>query len=267
MRTTTLKELGYTLPLGIPDGDSLKRDFALRPYTMREEKDIARKRDLDPSYPATSIVTDVVASLLISLGGEDLSDKDEGERVARVLGLFFSDVVYIYMMARMEAVGKDVKFPFLCPHCRQAFSFEGDITTTEIDCVDTPGELEREVDLPVAWTLRKQQTSRLLLRATPWGSLHGQSVTAVTFKAASFQGSIVGALLAGEDNPKEEIRRLAITPMEVDTLTKRNINFLDEQVAKVNAGPSLIVQTQCPRPACNQPVRAPLGWDYDTFFG
>jgi len=265
VRTATLADLGYNLPLGIPTGAVLAKAFAFRPYTMAQDKAIARDFEANADSTEAAKVTSTLKHLLVTLGDMDLSEAKPEEVEAHVKGMFFGDVMFAYVMARVASLGKGLSFPYRCPFCGTPFVFEGDLTTIRVRAFDTPESLEQFVTLPVPWKLRDKAVTRLLLRPSPWGMIEGKMHTPVHYQAAIMQGAILGAD-DKEDGPLDG-ERLRLTPFEVDSMPKRIINFLNDEVARTNGGPELSVRTTCPSPGCKRELDQPLDWSYESFFG
>jgi len=267
VETKTLKDQGYNLPLGLLKDGSLRKPFTFKPYTMAEDKAIARRIDsFGDGAPESVKVSFVLSQLLINLGGEDVSELEQGKRDLKVFGLGFGDIMYAYLMARVESLGPEVRFPSVCPWCEQAFTFDGDLLSVEVLTTEDPTELTKVVDLSVPWKVRGISATRVLLRPTPWGICHGKSVTPAEFQAQMYQGAIIGV---DDKDPGSEdpITEIAMSPLDIDTLPKRLVNELDGAVNDLNGGPRLRLTTKCPHDGCGRPVTRPLPWGFDSFFG
>jgi len=261
----TVAKQGFQLPIGALEGDALDKAFAFRPYTMAEDKAIARDIAHDPQATESAKVTAALKHTLITLGSRDLSEAKPEQVEAAVKGMFFGDVMYAYLLLRIVSVGKEVKFPYSCPFCRTPFIFTGDLNTVRVTCFDDPSRLEDVVMLPMPWRVRGIDARRVLLRPSPWGMIEGRMPTPVHYQAAIMQGAIAGIDDKSEGPFAGE--RIRLAPTEVDTMPKRVVNLLNDAVAIANGGPRLNVTTACPSPQCKADLDEPLNWSFDNFFG
>jgi len=261
----TVAEQGFKLPIGALEGDALDKAFAFRPYTMAEDKAIARDIASDPQATESAKVTAALKHTLITLGSRDLSEAKPDQVDAAVKGMFFGDVMYAYLLLRIVSVGKEVKFPYACPYCRTPFVFTGDLNTVKVTVFEDQSRLEDVVTLPMPWRVRGVEARRVLLRPSPWGMIEGRMPTPVHYQAAIMQGAIAGF----DDKAEGEFagERIRLAPTEIDTMPKRVVNFLNDAVAVANGGPRLNVTTKCPSPQCKAELDEPLDWSFDNFFG
>lgn len=142
MQGTTLSETSFELPGGLvlEDGRRLSR-AELRPLTGHEEEWLAAH----PSTPSAQVVTQLLSTCLIELGGEPVDAK-------QVQRLLVGDRDYLMLRLRCMTLGDHFRAVILCPACdaKMDVDFEADDVpiewrpqTTPTYMLDLHGEEER----------------------------------------------------------------------------------------------------------------------------
>jgi hypothetical protein len=259
MQKTTLRELGSQMPVGIEAADgTLMKSFKLRPFRMKEEKELARLKER-PGLNAAKYASMVVAAMLTEIGGRQMDGMTESAREALISNLTVGDVLYIYTFLRAEALGSEVRMRVPCGKCKEHFDFLGDLTTIEVRTVDKPGEMVRHFEMAHGIPYRGQTRKKVTLRPIRWSIFETTDLkNAVMLRAAALQNAIVGI----EGIPDAEFSPIPDTSL--DELTKRDMEMLERAAEMNSPGPLMAVEAKCPK--CRTSWAGPIDWGYDSFF-
>jgi hypothetical protein len=259
MKEVTLKEWGPQLPIGILKGDKLVRDFDFRPWTMAQEKVIGEKRsdDLNQGQFAST----VLAQMVTKLAGEKFGDKPVPHRLLQLNQMAMMDVLYMYVYLRYVSLGKDLPMPVICGNCRNNIKFQADLETLRVRVKESPKELTRSVTLSDGFEMGGKVRKSLVIQPSKWSAIEALDSDKVRNPGDLAEQYFISAILAVkgvEQNP------LVLSEDSLSTMTKRDINFLMEEVEGNNAGPIMAINGKCDR--CGTKFQAILRWEYDSFF-
>lgn len=275
MRTTTIKEQGAKLPLGILKGGKLVKDFVLRPHNAKVDRLLNIWREANKGQHIAWEVCKYLSLVVASIGDEalplDASGDTAVESVNRFMELNFGDVMYLWMYARIMAVEELCEIGYKCPRCLISSKLTIDLWGTEVVAIDDPKEMERWLTLKVGFTLAAGKKSKeVCVRPAPFSSLLVEGATAGSTDSigyAQLRECIVR--LKGVDGQH------ILTDEEIDTLPKMDWLRLDRNAGKTTGGPKMRTPFMCegtieedgkePKPCGNAMAHA-LDWSYDSFF-
>jgi len=273
MKKTTLAELGSRLPIGFQEGNTLQKDFGLRPFKTKVDRHLAAwiknnagKHD-DVTLEACKVAK--LLSLLVShVNGAACPVTPQGDSTpefeAQIYNWFFADVMYAYMYARVEALGSTMLLPVVCPNCRYSTEeAKVDLSTTEISTVESVEELYKWVDLQHPLLLRDGRTTLQSVKIGPvrWSTYCKPGVLAsevAAFDPTSLRDSICAI-------NRDDSKAYSMTNAEIDELHKLDFERINHQAGAVLAGPDITTTVRCP--SCNFPITGLLQWTYNFFFG
>ena len=258
---TTVAELGATLPLGVKDPNGkLHRSFEVRPWRLKEEKELGQLQKSIDSNNMALYVQNVVGYMLTRIGEFDFTDMAKSAKDALISQMYLGDVWYIYLWTRIEAMGEKITLTYGCPHCRKKnLSTTADLTTAEVVCVADPDSFTFNYKLKRPIKIRNKEATELLLGPVFWNSIAtSESDNRGAVKADVLVSSIRG--IPGLDDGKQ----IVMTEHDILELTKRDIEGALDAVNQNAVGPIMVVEMPCV--ACGSDVEIPIDWNYNSFF-
>ena len=151
MQTTTIKEQGMRLPIGLPDGGKLVKDFTLRTHNAKVDRLLNIWREANKGQHIGWEVAKYLSLTVASIGGEGLALDARGDSTAedvnRFLQLCFGDVMYLWIYARIAAVEEMCEVPYACPKCGTRAKATVDLWGTEVLAIDSVKEMEAWLEL------------------------------------------------------------------------------------------------------------------------
>lgn len=259
MKTTTLGELGWNMPIGVLDAKGhLQKSFKLKPFRMKEEKKLGELREKGGMHLGR-YVSQVLAVMVEEVGGEKLEPLSMPQRILKFGGMFMADVLYIYVALRLDALGEDMKIRIPCPKCRETFDFIADLRTLDVGTIEEPAEAVHEVTLKHGFPYQGATRKQVTLNPVQWQVFESKSTRDIgALQAAVIQNSIVGV------DGVEPAKFSPIPESSLDEITKRDIETISKALDDRTPGPQMIVTAECTR--CASKWTAPIDWGYDNFF-
>lgn len=259
MKTVIAGEWGDKLPIGIVKGDELVRDFDFKLWTMVQEKAIGKKRQDEMTQ--SQFVSVVMAEMATTLASESLVNKPDPHKLLAFNRMYMNDVMYMYIRLRVKALGSKLPMDVMCGNCRGTFQFDADLDTLEVVVKESVEELTRPVELEDGIMFQGKLRKSLIIRPSLWEAMEN-----LTLNQAQNPGDMAGHLFASAIMTIKGVNQnpLAFADDSFDSMSKRDINFLMQQIDENNAGPKMIVEGQCIR--CRSKFRNVLRWEFDNFF-
>lgn len=263
--TTTLGELGPNLPCGITSSGSRLRGFHLRPFRLKEEKELGAIRDGKQGRGMTygEFVSEVLAKMVQTVGPHNFDSIGHPERRLILAKMLAADVLYLYLYLRHEAIGADqpVSMEVTCPRCRGEFTFHADLKTLEVRCPE--GEdlsMTRSYPLRDGIVIRGTKTFGLTLAPLVWGTLERREFA--TSNQGKREALTVANSIVGADGIS--MNPLVLTEQELDELTKYDLAGIIDDIEENAPGPVMAVTPECS--SCRSDFTAALDWQYQSFF-
>ncbi len=263
MRTTTLAELGSNMPVGILAGDKLVKPFRLRPFRLKEEKELGALREGTKGMTFGQFTSGVLSKMLISAGPYAFDGMKEQERRLAISQMVMADVLYMYLYLRYEALGADepVVMRCVCPACRHDFKMPADLGSLEVRVVpETAVDLRRRYQLRDSIEIQGKERKLLYLRPINWGVMEDKSFALdnqAVREAKTLSASIVGCE-GPVTNP------LVISDNDLELMTKYDMEGIKSDIEENTPGPIMVLNSECP--ACKVPFQQMINWTYESFF-
>lgn len=274
IHVTNPEERGFLLPIGILDGEVLRRDFALRELKTPIERAIGQFKKANPTLPSTAIITRVVSLTLSRLAGEEWSyspeDNEEKvlEAIIKVGQMFLADVYYIYVMLRMQEMSEYYEFGnYLCsnPQCGYAGKIVFNLKKMNVTTAKDIKVLRREVSLRNGLEFRDGTTKKkVYIQPMLWVNMTTRELAEASGDPGLMKLHFIKHCVIGVEGFDGDI---SLDETEMDTLGKYDIEKLAAKINAINIGPSFIVKGTCPGHDCNEEFLYPVDWEYDDFFG
>lgn len=263
MTKTTQAALGTALPVGVAGGSGARaRDLALRPWRLKEERELGKLRAQHSEASLTQYVSMIIATMCSRLGALDL-DKvtDLNQRRVFVSQMYTADVFYTYLTLRIHAIGPEMSLKLKCPHCRHEFDFMADLSTTEVWQLADGHNGEWVYKLMDPFQARGKTVTGFRLGPSRWASMEDADVAKGdmgSLKAVAILGSVKGFA----DDPND----IVMLQQEMDEMSKRDVEKLVTEINDRGLGPVMSVEAKCTRERCQRTFHAPIDWGYDSFF-
>jgi hypothetical protein len=254
---STFEDYGSRLPIGYLKDGELHRGFAFRRFTMKEERALEAIRKKQRRMTMGSLVSTVLAHMLTRLGPYDMDSLDDGPRRLLVNQMYMADVMYAYIMLRIEALGPEVAFDVDCATCAHRWRFKADMTRTDVKVAEDLNSLVRRytmrdgVETPDGTTVKD-----LLLQPPRWHAM-------ASLKADGGMGDVKMFIMASAIRQVGEGKFPATADL-LDTMTKYDLEHLQRAIDDLTPGPELVLEATCP--ACAAENRRSLDWSWDFFF-
>lgn len=259
---TTLKELGKNLPIGVPRQDgSIIKSFDIRPWRMKEEKELGSLRDERRGDSVAKYVSAVLATLCTRIGPNNFEEISFDNRLLHISQMSMPDVFYVYCYLRYSALGKSVPMEIVCPTCRAKISMEADLESLEVKTIENLSDAFWDYKLQNPFNLRKKQVTGFTLGPAKWNALEVQKASGIYDIGAAKSGIIIGSIQKAEgiDGPPIFIEQ------EMDEMSKYDLEAIMDGIEKNAVGPDMAIEETCS--GCKRAFRMSIDWSYDNFFG
>lgn len=257
----TMAERGPVLPLGIGDtGGTLHQDLSVRPWRMKEERELGALRDEHKSANLAEYVSMVLATMCTRLGPHDMDGMKFAERRLVIGQMFMADVFYAYVWLRIQALGADLPIKFNPRWSAEAVTVHADLNTVEVVSAKSVEEASWQYELKNPIEIRGVEVTEFKLAPPRWSTL--ESIEAIG-GGSNDTGLQKSALIRSSVVECEGISgSLMLTDSELDELTKLDIETLTRLMDDKNLGPVMVVEGK----HRGNPYRVPIDWGYDSFF-
>lgn len=265
-RKVAFKDLGGKMPLGIPITDGYARDIVVRPWRMKEERELGALRDANRDNNMAQYVGMVLSTLCSKMGHHNFDDMKMAEKQLVVGQMFMGDVFFVYIWLRIQTLGNELKLKLTCPTCGKKFDYMADLGTVEVTIADDVNTCKWDYTLKHPFKLRNKDVSKLILGPARWNGMEMMNVSGQNMGEAK-NGIIQGSICAIPDwkDDKGEPQAIALGPDELDELSKFDLERLTTLIDEHALGPSMAVEDKCG--SCHKSFTLPIDWSYDSFFG
>lgn len=265
--TTTMGQYGDKLPIGILDPEGgLHKDIVLKTWKTRDDRELGKKIAVDAGM--VEHVPLIVANMCTRLGPHDMQALDDATKSVILSTMYMADVFYVYALLRARTMGNKLSLEVSCqrPGCNVRFPYAGDLSTIEVVAVDDIDAIVWRYDLEDPITIRRQTVTHFSLSYPKWSTIElarGNSNEAEV-KALAIQGSIIGI--------NDDLMPVALTLNELDELTKRDFEGIQDGINKHFLGPKMGLEGSCTPQVCERfkrgghPFKLSIDWAYKSFF-
>jgi hypothetical protein len=279
LRRTTIGEQGPKLPIGTLQGNQLVKDFQLRPYKSRIDRALGDWLEANQSKYSSAPVLEAAkvakfCSLICAqLGSRAMALTTDGdsppEAEVGMYSAWYADVMYLYVFARIQALGPQLEVNFVCPACNQPAKGIYDLNTMEVDVIDDAADLSSWAQLQRPIRDRNgKKVSKLKLRPITWATMLKPGVFSGVMDQITQAG--LEDCICGTDATEGESM---LTQGEIDDLERIDIVGLNHQTQNLAAGLELKTSVTCPHvdttteKPCGYTDEDAMNWTFDYFFG
>lgn len=272
----TVAEVGNRLPIGFVDANGKRhREFELRKWDWTLEEEVAElleKEADDLSYGA--MLSEVISRSIARLGNLDVVKMKRSEKRLLMYRLYHADAMYLYLRARMDALGKTIKLEdFPCPICEVKIqNWVGDLATVEVkELAEIPREI---VEVPGGFTYSGKKLTKMTISPLRWAFMETDESNVLTnfikMKLATLQNTIVDLPeLPRLENPVTKALDVAppiyFTMEHLKSMSLSASRYLLEQVDLISGGPRFQIEGRCK--SCSKRFFHDIDWRYEHFFG
>jgi hypothetical protein len=277
LRRTTIGELGAKLPIGTLTGRQLTKDFQLRPYKSRIDRAVGDWLEANAAKYSSPAVREAArvakfCSLICSqFGDKAFALTAEGdstpEAEVTIYSRWYADIMYLYVFARIQALGPQLEVSFVCPRCKKSAKGIYDLNTMEVDVIDDAADLEKWIDLTRPFKDRNtQRISRLKMRPITWATMLKPGVFSGVMDQIT-QAGLEDSICGTDANPET-----GLTLQEIDEIERIDVVKLNHETQDLAAGLELKTSVACPHDndngePCGHVDEDAMNWTFDYFFG
>lgn len=266
LKDTTLRDYGLRLPIGVPDEKNpaqLSKGFELVELDYSREEELSKEKAKLPPNRRTQgdFVALTLALCLEKWGGySDFKHKKLEHRIAILRNSYLTDVMYAWLMLRIETMGEEYALQITCGSCHHEQEWKADLDTIELTVCDGLPMLEFKLKKPVEY--RNQKIVKAKIKALPWKVIcrgSGDTPDLDAFKRGAMENGVYCFLTeSGEEIPNSKVIFKAISKVD------------RERLFKVVNGPKfpdvdITLEVICTN--CGNKEEHPMRWPYDFFFG
>lgn len=271
IRTLSVKDAGFSLPIGVFDGKTLHKGFSLMELGFNRERALGQFKVRIEGQPNTVIVTKLLALVLKNLAGKPFEHPTEIEQaqeeidLLRISAMYQADIFYMYLKARIEELGPEYAIQFFCSNCKFEGKLTMDLNALDVNYVDDPALLTQKIPLLRGFKARGTGELKKLVSIAPM--LWINMTTPEAAEAGSDQTLMKLHFISKcttYDGPNGE--PMLLTDDELGSLRKIDTETIAKQIDKTNIGVNMTLKGKCPGTNCNYPFAIPVDWDYDHFF-
>jgi hypothetical protein len=275
-RLLTLDEYGMKLPLGIVEKkdnkEILNKGFGLVPQiSFLIEKKInqtwenleARKQRSKETTSNENMrilhdhILGILANTVISVGGYDISKKDENDRLYIIQEMFLGDVFFMYFCLRINTFGRNVTVTDIkCPSCNRKFDGDINLGTVEISSIDKIEDLYLDVELEKGFEIMGKRVKKLTVKPIVWRAMKDMYGIRT---AENLMNQVRASLVKMEGFEQTP----PLMEEQFEQLTKPDMVILDQSLGQLNGGPKMNVSFGC---NCGFEIEHSISWLYGNFF-
>jgi hypothetical protein len=258
--TKTVEEYGPTLPIGLVDssGTVLHKDIEIRPWRMKEERELSELRDKNKNSSMTSYISMVLATMCTKLGIYDFSNMSFDKKRSIISQMYMADVFYTYVWLRINSLGEKFPVTFHPVWSNKPINMVADLNSIETKCVNELKAINWEYKLKNPIKIRGTEVSTFNMTQQRWNTIElleeSGPVSSLTAKQSLILASISGC--------KEIDKQIVLTLKELDELVKLDIERLAFLIDEKSLGPKMILEGEHK----GREFTTPIDWGYDNFF-
>jgi len=251
----TLAEQGPVLPIGIPEGDQLHRALEIRPWRLKEEREIGELRAKSKKKNQFEFASLMLATMVTKMGQADFAAmKKMAHRELVIQGMYLADVLYSYLWLRCQSLGSLLDLTLDCPDCRESYVFKADLDSVPVKTCKSIAETLWDYELKSPFTIRGKEVKVLTFGPAKWNTFSGKKVEAHV-KVQLILKAIVK--VDGKETP--------LSPTELDEMTKLDLESILAEIEDRHIGPDMSIEAICPH--CDFSHKTEIDWYNDSFFG
>lgn len=252
----TLVQQGPILPIGIQTPEGFNRTIEVRPWRLKEERELGELRDKNKKATAFQFASMVLGTLCTKLGPNDFTESSlkMPKKQAAVGQMFLGDVLYAYLWLRHETLGSTLEMQLSCPACGKSYAFNADLDTLPVSQVESLEDAMWDYELKDPFPVRSDVANKLTFGPIRWSTFEG-----VAGAGAMKTATIVGSLYKIND------KATPISKQELDEMSKRDLEAIIRMIDDHHIGPDMSLDMVCPH--CSHEYKTVIDWSTDSFFG
>lgn len=256
----TIESRGAALPLGIVDNaGAYHQQMAVRPWRMKEEKELGALRDEHKSANLAEWVSIVLATMFTKLGPYDFASMELPEKRLVISQMFIGDVFYAYVWLRIQCLGAEFPIEFSPAWASKPIKIKADLNTIEIKTADSFEDASWDYALKNPIKVRGKDAKIFKMGPQRWSAIEAHdSMVGTRDTSRSKEVAILASVFA-----TDTIENLPLTSGDVEELSKLDIERLTTLIDDHHIGPQMAVEGSHK----GRDFRAPIDWGYDSFFG
>jgi hypothetical protein len=252
----TLENQGPVLPIGIEVDGALSRDIEVRPWRLKEERELGELRDKNKKVSGFKYATMLLGTICSKLGPHDFSEPSTKltKKSLVISQMFLGDVIYAYLWCRRNTIGPTLEMRLQCPACEEKYSFNANMDSIPITKASSVEDTMWEYKLKTPFKIRGKMAETLTFGPAKWSVFEG--VTGVGSLKAS---TIVGSLYKIDGVPS------MVAKNELDEMMKADLELIIRKIDDHHVGPDMSLEMTCPH--CDHEYKSTIDWSGEDFFG
>lgn len=264
---STLGEYGYSLPVGVLEGNppQLGKGFSFKPYRTKDEQAIEKLRKKQ-QHPGWDVVT-VLSQMLRTWGSDnDFAGKADKIKRSAINSAFMCDVLYAYINLRVEAMGEIIALDQECPSCATKWQWKADLNDMTLTVADGIESLEQTYKLRHPIEMGEKVYDTLVVGPPTWAAVTSIKTASRKSGVADIKmNMIVHAIRAMLDSSKPDQRPIPAAPSLLGEMSKYDLERLSATVDRLFPNVDVALEIDCPH--CGHNWKYPVQWGFDFFFG
>lgn len=254
----TINENGSVFPIGL-NGN---KEFSVRPWRMKEEKEIGDLRDKNSKINFASFTGIVLSHMCNSWAGNDFSQMKLEEKRIIVGQTPAQDVLYAWMFLRVNSLGKECNMKLTCPKCDEVFDFVADLGSAEVRTAEKEEECFFTYKLRDPFEIRSKLVEEIVFGPSTWSTFENLNIGANMINTGSAKSDIIRGSI--KEIPGVEACRI-LGPNELDNMSKYDLERISLKLDEEAPGVNFAIEALCTK--CGKEFVDSLNWRYDDFFG
>jgi hypothetical protein len=259
LKAVTLKELGTRLSLGNPNA-SYNKTLEIRPWRMKEEKELGRLKKEAKKDNLTSYLPLVIGTLCTKVGEHDFTKMKDIEKRLVISQMWLGDVWTAYCLIRIKSMGSKIDLKPVCSHCGKTIEWVADLNTLEVNTANEIKDCLWEYELEQPIVIRGKERTKFTMGPMRLLALEALGETDVNI------GSAKDEIISGSIH-KIDGQEIILAKSDLDELVKIDIEKLTAKINEKNIGPNMSIEGKCPHVNCGENFKYPIDWGFDSFFG
>lgn len=255
----TIKERGPILPLGIQDrSGALIRDISIKPWRMKEEKELGELRDKNKDSNLAAYVSMILSTMCTKLGPYNFEEMKLEEKNAVISQMFMGDVFYVYVWLRINCLGSKFPVEFKPNWSNKDIKIKADLNSIEVNSVENFEEACWNYKLKNPIEIRGKLIKSFKMGPLRWASLEFQDNFGANNQGLAKLLAIKASIIKCTELESE----VMLIDKELDELTKYDIENLTSLIDKKSIGLVMAIEGN----HNGRDYQIPIDWSYDNFF-
>lgn len=257
---TTLGELGQLLPVGIVENGKVYRNFEIKRWNMKAEKELGQIRKENENLGAGKDLAIVIAVMCTEFGPWDFKKMKLTEKRLKLTQVNAGDLLYAYYWIRFKALGEMFGLSSECV-CKNKFDFQADMREMDVYIADKVEDFYFDYTLRDSIEIRGKEVKGFTLGPPKWSMFEAAAESAKNGMGMVKSDLIIGSIknISDDDTP------LLLIDRDIEEMSKYDIEKITKLSEEKVLGPVMAIEVECDK--CQRKHFSIIDWSVDNFFG